>query len=544
MRIGIDFDNTIAWYDNSFRQVALKMRFINESWKEGGKKELRDHLREQTDGEKTWMRLQGLIYGKYMHHAEIMPGVTNFLLRCKARDHEVFIISHKTEFGHFDPEKISLRDQALKWMRNLNFFEPNYIGISQSNVFFADTRQEKVERIRQAECDCFIDDLPEVFAEESFPVKTKKILFANKGTINNIDSSIPICNWEEISEILLGEVTKSDLFLWAAAIKPESYSSVKKITGRGNSRIYQLTGLKGEQYALKFYPDRYSDMRKRLKVESVAINYLNANGLSNIPEVVGTSYELNLGLYSWVEGTAISDPDSNNFKQLVNFVKQLKDLSALKSFPDELLASESCLSAGELIGQITKRISRLEAVAVEFPDLQEFLEDKLPPIWQKAKKCCVDNWPNSSKREDLKREFRVLSPSDFGYHNCLIDGGQIKFLDFEYFGWDDPVKLTADFVWHPAMNLNSEIIAKWITEMKRLFANDPDFEFRLKAAMPSYGIRWILILLNEYLPGYSKRRFYASQKPQEGITSAVESSRKIQLEKAFLFLDQTKALIE
>ena len=44
---------------------------------------------------------------------------------------------------------------------------------------------------------------------------------------------------------------------------------------------------------------------------------------------------------------------------------------------------------------------------------------------------------------------QVFSPSDFGFHNALLkDNGKLCFLDFEYFGRDDPVKLMADFIWH------------------------------------------------------------------------------------------------
>ena len=82
MNIGIDFDNTISWYDTSFRKVAIDEGIIDGNWEGKGKTELRDYLRCQTNGEKTWMKLQGLVYGKHMHGAEMMPGVANFFLSC------------------------------------------------------------------------------------------------------------------------------------------------------------------------------------------------------------------------------------------------------------------------------------------------------------------------------------------------------------------------------------------------------------------------------------------------------------------------------
>ena len=119
MRIGIDFDNTIVKYDNLFKEVALTEGFIKENWNGNGKTGLRNYLGSQPNGKKTWMKLQGLVYGKYMHGAGMMPGVASFLFSCKERNHQVCIVSHKTEYGHYDPEKISLRREALKWMENI-----------------------------------------------------------------------------------------------------------------------------------------------------------------------------------------------------------------------------------------------------------------------------------------------------------------------------------------------------------------------------------------------------------------------------------------
>ena len=136
MNIGIDFDNTIAYYDTLFREVAMDEGIIDGNWEDKRKTELRDYLRRQPNGEKSWMKLQGLVYGKYMLGAKMMSGVANFFLSCNVRGHKIFIVSHKTEYGHFDLEKISLRREALKWMKMKSFFDPQYFGINKENVFF------------------------------------------------------------------------------------------------------------------------------------------------------------------------------------------------------------------------------------------------------------------------------------------------------------------------------------------------------------------------------------------------------------------------
>ena len=174
MIIGIDFDNTIAKYDDLFHNIALKENLIPKNSFPKDKKKIKEYIIYQSDGKRTWMRLQGLVYGKYMKNAKIMEGFCLFLLSCKRRDIEVKIISHKTEFGHYDPNKVSLRGEALKWMEHKNFFKADHFNLDKKNIHFASTRKGKVEIISALKCEWFIDDLIEVFEENSFPIHTKK----------------------------------------------------------------------------------------------------------------------------------------------------------------------------------------------------------------------------------------------------------------------------------------------------------------------------------------------------------------------------------
>ena len=185
------------------------------------------------------MKLQGLVYGKYMHGAEIMPGVANFVFSCKVRNHRIYIVSHKTEYGHFDPERISLRGEALKWMDTNRFFDPEYFGINNEDVFFADTREEKVNIIDRLNCGWFIDDLPEVFDEKHFPTTTKKILFGTHDPDQCQDRMV-LNSWRKISEQTMGQITNQDVICWVKGILNHSLEHVEKIPGRGNSSIYKI----------------------------------------------------------------------------------------------------------------------------------------------------------------------------------------------------------------------------------------------------------------------------------------------------------------
>ena len=101
------------------------------------------------------------------------------------------------------------------------------------------------------------------------------------------------------------------------------------------------------------------------------------------------------------------------------------------------------------------------------------------------------------------------------------------------------MKLTADFIWHPAMDLDHKMTAKWEEAMLALFSDDTNFEDRLKAAMPLYGLRWAMIVLNEFLPGFAEWRRNASGADLRNI----ENFRNIQLGKARSYCTRVETLL-
>lgn len=177
LRVGIDFDNTIIAYDEVFRAAAKRAGLIDANFV-GRKQGVRDAIRLLPDGELAWQRLQGEVYGKGIGGATLVPGVDAFLRRCRAEGCTVAIVSHKTEYGHYDPDRVNLRKAALDWMAAQGLFDDVH-AIPQDNVHFGSTRAEKLGRIAALSLTHFIDDLEEVLTDPGFPANVKRILFAD-----------------------------------------------------------------------------------------------------------------------------------------------------------------------------------------------------------------------------------------------------------------------------------------------------------------------------------------------------------------------------
>ncbi|MCH1913354.1 phosphotransferase [Leptospira noguchii] len=536
LRIGLDFDNTLACYDKVFASSAKEQKLIPESWV-GSKKELRDFIRTLDDGELVWQKIQGKIYGKFMSQATLFPGVAEFLWKCKFNRAEVFIVSHKTSYGHFDEEKINLRTAALEWMEQKRFFDSEEFHIPTENIFFAETRIEKIKKINELELSFFIDDLIEVFEEKEFSSNTQKILFGN---LNAQDYSIErlagFNSWKKISDFIFPEFSSENIFsVLNQKWKDLSFSNIGTIKASGNSRVYKIDS-SDKSYILKIYPDLQLDPRERLKTEYNSCFRLSECELL-VPKPIRKDDDLNWGLYSWIEGSEIKEYDDDFILQLLRFVSKLKEIQSRFSEEDFTFASEACLSGNELESQIGRRLEAL--LSLKNSELNLFLLNDLTPVLngflEKTK-----SFYKGDYFKELKTQFRVLSPSDFGFHNSKLGrDGNLYVYDLEYFGWDDPVKLISDFLWHPGMNLTEGQKELWLNESIRIFdQQDKGIEKRFSLYHPLYGIRWCLILLNEFLKIKLENRINADPEKREKLFS-IQSS---QLEKSKKLLYKIKSI--
>lgn len=203
MLIGIDFDNTLADYDGVFPAVAVAEGLL-AAGQAASKSAVKAALRAQPSGEEKWMRLQGRVYGAHMADAAMFAGAADFIRECRGQGIDVAVVSHKTEYGHFDPDRVNLRDAARAWMTAKGFFAADGLGVDPDLVFFEQTRAEKIARIVELGCDHFIDDLIEVLADPDFPARTQAHLFAPGGIAEPAGDCRVHDSWASLRHAVLG----------------------------------------------------------------------------------------------------------------------------------------------------------------------------------------------------------------------------------------------------------------------------------------------------------------------------------------------------
>lgn len=486
MRIGLDLDNTLIDYSAVFFRLALESH-ISPDIAGQGKTAIRDILR-QRDGDEAWQLMQAQAYGHRISQAALFPGVLEAMRLLKKRGHSLVIVSHKTRYsallGATGPD-LRLCAQA--------FLEQSGIAPLADAVVFTDTREEKCASIAALQCSCFVDDLPEVFHEPGFPATCKKILFGDS-------------------------VDYASLRFWPALpvlTAPEEHASGGPLGGGRNSRVRQAGGM-----IVKNYPE---DRRERCRREWQALLWMSAHGIRCIPDALACDPLNNFTILSFIDGAPPSS-DETSCNSMAEFALQLYSLREKgAAFPP---AAEACFSERDIWEQLSERLKRLLSAPCEGE-----IRQRMHAFVRHELLSALHRLQEPPEQAPLPMSFRMPSPSDFGLHNAIrtVEGQHI-FLDFEYFGLDDPVKLMADILLHPGMNLavkyREDIVARLAAACES--AGDITVRARLIRFFPLWRLKWCCILLNEFLPDAWPRRLFSAGEPYIGLEQKLLS----QLDKA------------
>jgi len=282
------------------------------------------------------------------------------------------------------------------------------------------------------------------------------------------------------------------------------------LAGGRNSRIYHVrSGAK--EFALKQYPSRADDPRDRLSTEVGALTLMERCRIDAVPRVAGVDRERGFALLSWIDGVPVTEISGTDIEAAAHFLAAIHALRTTHWAKEQPAAAEACLSGVEIERQIAVRLARLRDLSGE-GDLVRFLNHTFGPALEReiVKANGTMKAAGLDFAADLPQEWRSLVPSDFGFHNSLRRrDGSLAFVDFEYFGWDDPVKLSADIMLHPGKPLSAEQCRHFRRLAVGLYGADPSFAPRLDAYLPLFGLRWVLIVLNEFIPERWQRRVLA-----------------------------------
>jgi hypothetical protein len=289
--------------------------------------------------------------------------------------------------------------------------------------------------------------------------------------------------------------------------------ALSRLAGGKNNQVYRLETEAGLPLVLKRYFTDPRDPRDRLRAEWEFLQHAWSRGMRAIPEPLACNVGSHAGLYGFVEGRKLlaAELTPAHIDAAIDFVLAVNARPRAELAP----ASEACFTLAEHIATVERRVARLRRLDPDAPhanEAQSFVSMRLVPAWHavKSRLAADASAAGLSMEQRLEPDECCLSPSDFGFHNALVDdAGRLTFLDFEYAGCDDPAKLVSDFFCQPEIPVPPHYHASFIVRVTDGLGLDEKGRARCHMLLDAYLIKWTCIILNDFLPLGAARRAFA-----------------------------------
>lgn len=309
---------------------------------------------------------------------------------------------------------------------------------------------------------------------------------------------------------------------------------LERLAGGRNNRVYRLQD-GAQSVLLKWYFQHPGDRRDRLNAEFRFAEFAWRRGIGELPQPLARDVPSRIALYEFIPGRKIateevSGPQVQAAARFVRRINRYADQPEAAALPT---ASEACFSIQEHLQLVGRRVAALETLPPAAPILhqaRQLVGDVLRPRGER-----VSAWVTEQclahrlvPEEQLPQAQRCLSPSDFGFHNALMTpAGTVRFIDFEYAGWDDPAKLICDFFCQVQRPVPREHFTEFTTTAFAEGGAEPSgLLLRSKILLPVYRLKWCCIVLNDFLPaGEARRRFSLPAASAQRLQQQLDKAR-------------------
>ena len=300
--------------------------------------------------------------------------------------------------------------------------------------------------------------------------------------------------------------------------------SLHTMRGGANNQLFRVDVDGDPRAVLKVYFHHPDDPRDRLDAEYRFSRFAWENGMRALPQPLGWDPQNRLGLYEFVQGRQLAPLEitQDPVQQALDFYKELNRHKTLPSARELPLASEACFALGAHLQSMERRMQSLRGVDGGSAINREgaaFIRKDLSEAWDEVVRSVRNGAIELGLAGDrgILSKDRCISPSDFGFHNALLTpDGLMRFVDFEYAGWDDPAKIVCDFFCQRAVPVPMDYYDMFVEEVVSDLSDPEAHQQRARLLLPLYRLKWCCILLNEFLPvGSSRRRFARTDVEQE-----------------------------
>ncbi|MEI6559664.1 MAG: phosphotransferase [Rhodospirillaceae bacterium] len=304
--------------------------------------------------------------------------------------------------------------------------------------------------------------------------------------------------------------------LWRAAGGPAGAIVLRSCGVSGNNRVYLATGPNGEQVIAKAYFRHRPGERDRLAAEWDFLNHALRAGVACVPRPIRRDDAARLALYEFIEGRPLSAAEigPDQVAAAAAFIAALNAAGPDARDPGTALpeAAEAAFSLADHCAVVDRRLVRLAEARMSGDAEALRLLEKIQAFWARTKGAVLAGASalGLEPEQPIPPGERLISPSDFGFHNALLrPDGDLAFIDFEYAGWDDVAKLVCDFFLQPAVPVEPALREHFLPPVLARAEDPGRARARIGLLRPMFGVKWCCIMLNRFLPERNERARFA-----------------------------------
>ncbi len=271
--------------------------------------------------------------------------------------------------------------------------------------------------------------------------------------------------------------------------------TLEPLMGGINNQVFRCKAAE-RRFVLKGYAAHRTGEHDRFKAEVEFLNYASLVAPEFVPQFMGSDERSRSLVLESLEGERFqegSHPSKDDIERAVIFIRSLNTGIDLAKQYVKSSAADGFLRLTEHLQNIEYRVSEMgvqhlpENFRARAEELTKSIRRELNHLQDSTTQLIAKGYCENA----LSPSARCISPSDFGFHNAIRTPQGIKFFDFEFAGWDDPVKAVSDFDLQPRvpLNLRARVLSKALPQWGKGLAERYDVLF------PILKLKWTCIIL-------------------------------------------------
>lgn len=261
--------------------------------------------------------------------------------------------------------------------------------------------------------------------------------------------------------------------------------------GRNNHaiKVETKTGI----YVLKRYLNKV-DRNERFDREVSFLKHCYKVGVQAVPILLDQDRRSFSILQQYVEGLRPESLTTFHFNSASQFIAEINK-NLIEEFAFLPRAADSFVTGADVVDNLKDRFRSIGDAKIA-----SFLQPETYAAFVKVFSELVSGGTptNSALIKHLNELSQIssrifLSPSDFGFHNCIESKDGLTFIDFEYSGIDNPLKLILDFIYQPDFYITQDYA--------HLFSDQIGKPFGLKyldippQVRLAFALKWFLMVV-------------------------------------------------